>query len=148
VSDPHPTILLALLCAERAVRSRPNPAESHCLQLEAQDLDYTFVYPAGSKDTLTFTAQLGTDYILDARQDDTLAESIAFASEITADGSSGTSGQGATLHDGTAGFFGLGVYQVGKALTARLLWVSLCPWKRHRDLALSARHSSDTCRPT
>jgi hypothetical protein len=71
---------------------------------------YTVVLPQLPDDTLTFTARLGKDRLLDARGDPSRQYPIAAADSIRFGGvTQGGEGLDGTLPDGVAGFYGLGI---------------------------------------
>ena len=106
-----------------------NSASSNSYDTAFLDLQYTMIYPVGSKDTLEFGGSLGQDILSDPRGDTGNPRPIASIDRVTRDSQTvstlivkeGTNeravtGQDVTLSDGTSGFWGLGIYQVSASV--------------------------------
>ncbi|WRT64341.1 uncharacterized protein IL334_001273 [Kwoniella shivajii] len=90
--------------------------QSQSLSVSEQDIAYVFDYPTGSSNTMSISGRLGTDIISDERGDQATARPMILASSIqTNDPSAKMDGVDLKLNDGTAGFWGMGIYQEKKS---------------------------------
>ncbi|WWC86447.1 uncharacterized protein L201_001324 [Kwoniella dendrophila CBS 6074] len=91
-------------------------AFSQSLTMSQQDLAYVFPFPSGSSSTVSIGGTFATDVISDERGDEATPRPIVLATTIqTNDKNAILNGVDSRLTDGTAGFWGMGVYQDKKA---------------------------------
>ncbi|KAK4685789.1 hypothetical protein P7C73_g4350, partial [Tremellales sp. Uapishka_1] len=103
-------------CTNNAVEY--DPSDSASLTATDEALSYTAIYPAGTSDTLTFSALFVTEHLTDARGDFDDGRTTALINAVGINGGSakgGSSGTATTLSAGTSGFWGLGIDQVRRS---------------------------------
>ncbi|WWC66206.1 uncharacterized protein I206_100107 [Kwoniella pini CBS 10737] len=91
-------------------------SRSQSISVTNDDLAYVFSYPSGSSSTLSIAGRFANDIILDERGDEATPRPIVLAAAVQSnDPRANLDGVDAKLSDGSAGFWGMGVYQDRKA---------------------------------
>nr|XP_018267356.1 uncharacterized protein I303_01342 [Kwoniella dejecticola CBS 10117]OBR89514.1 hypothetical protein I303_01342 [Kwoniella dejecticola CBS 10117] len=88
------------------------------MQISNDDLACVFSYPSGSSSTLSIAGRFASEVISDERGDQATPRPVVLAAAVQSnDARANLDGADTTLSDGTAGFWGMGVYQERKAMS-------------------------------